>query len=262
MGRYVMAIDAGTTSIRTLIVDPEMSICASSSSFAPTYFPQPGWVEQEPEEIWSAVVSTMRRALFDAALSARDLVGLAVTNQRETVVVWERDTGTAVHRALVWQDGRTTGTCESLGREGASGWVQARSGLRLDPYFSASKIAWILDHVPGLRARAGRGEICAGTVDSWILWRLSGGRVHATDVTNASRTSLMDLTSLKWDDDLCELFEVPREVLANIEPSEHDFCETEHEVLGAPVLVAAMIGDQQAALLGQGCREVGQTKNT
>ena len=262
MGRYVLAIDSGTTSTRSVVVDPEGRICASAGYEITQHFPEPGWVEHDPEEIWRGVVSTMRSALDRAAIQVGDLAAIGITNQRETVVVWERRTGQPVYRALVWQDRRTTARCASLQRDGATSWVQARTGLRIDPYFSATKIAWILDHVAGLRRRAHRGEICVGTVDSWILWRLSGGRVHATDSTNASRTSLMDLREVSWDDELCQLFDVPREALASIERSEHDFGETNVDILGESVVVAGILGDQQAALLGQGCVRAGQTKNT
>lgn len=262
MGRYVLAIDSGTTSTRSVVVDPEGRMCASARSEITQYFPQPGWVEHDPEEIWLGVITTMRHALKSAGLGARDLAAVGITNQRETVVAWERRTGQPVHRALVWQDRRTSSTCASLQRDAASGWVHARTGLTLDPYFSATKIAWILDHVAGLRQRANKGEICVGTVDSWILWRLSGGRVHATDSTNASRTSLMDLRSVSWDDELLGLFDVPREVLPSIKRSEYSFAETDPDVLGEAVPIAGILGDQQAALLGQGCVREGQTKNT
>ncbi len=245
-----------------MVVTPEGRVLARASEEIPQYFPQPGWVEHDPEEIWLGVVATMRRALRSAGLRTRDLAAIGITNQRETVVVWERRTGEPVHRALVWQDRRTTDVCASLQRDGASGWVQARTGLHLDPYFSATKIAWVLDHVAGLRARAQSGEICVGTIDSWILWRLSGGRVHATDPTNASRTSLMDLRRVAWDDELCHLFDVPHEVLPTIEGSEAFFAETDVEVLGAAVPITGILGDQQAALLGQGCVCPGQTKST
>ena len=262
MTRFVLAVDAGTTSTRCLVVDDEGRVRASASRPITQYFPQPGWVEHDPEEIFHAVVATMRHALANAGLHARDVAAVGVATQRETVVAWERRSGRPVHRALVWQDRRTTDRCAELEREGAGPWVHERTGLRLDPYFSATKIAWLLDHVPGLRARATRGEICVGTVDSWILWRLSERRVHATDVTNASRTSLMDLRRATWDDELCQLFRVPREVLARIEPSQTDFVETDADVLGASVPVTGVLGDQQAALLGQGCVREGQAKNT
>ena len=262
MGRYVLAIDAGTTSVRSIVVDPEGRMCASAASDVAQYFPQPGWVEHDPDDIWRGVVETMRGALTRAGISARDVSGIGITNQRETVVAWERRSGTPVHRAIVWQDRRTTAACESLQRDGASAWVQERTGLRIDPYFSATKIAWLLDHVAGLRERAQRGEICVGTVDSWILWRLSGGRVHATDPTNASRTSLMGLASVAWDDELCRLFDVPREVLASIVPSQSDVAQIDADLLGESIVVAGVLGDQQAALLGQGCLRAGDTKNT
>ncbi len=262
MGHHVLAIDAGTTSTRSVVVDPEGHIVASASEQITQYFPQPGWVEHDPEEIWRTVVTTMRDALAIARVHAGDLAAIGITNQRETVVVWERRSGEPLYRALVWQDRRTSEKCASLQRDGASDLVRARTGLHLDPYFSATKIAWILDRVPGLRRRAQNGEICAGTVDAWILSRLSGARVHATDPTNASRTSLMDLRSVAWDEEMCRLFNVPREVLPSIERSESFFAETDVDVLGASVVIAGVLGDQQAALLGQGCVRAGQTKNT
>ncbi|NNN09336.1 MAG: glycerol kinase GlpK [Acidimicrobiaceae bacterium] len=262
MGRYVLAIDSGTTSTRSVVVDPDGRIVASASEQITQYFPQLGWVEHDPEEIWRGVLTTMRSALAHTSVRASDLVGLGITNQRETVVAWERATGRPVHRAIVWQDRRGADACATLQREGASTLVMARTGLHLDPYFSATKIAWILDHVAGLRQSAQRGEICVGTIDSWILWRLSGGRVHATDATNASRTSLMDLRRVAWDDELCRLFDVPREVLPSIERSESFFAETDADVLGGAVPITGILGDQQAALLGQGCVRVGQTKST
>lgn len=262
MGRYVLAIDSGTTSTRSVVVDPEGRIVASASAQITQHFPQPGWVEHDPEEIWRGVVTTMRAALTSAHVHVRDVAAIGITNQRETVVVWDRRTGEPVYRALVWQDRRTSETCASLRRDGASASVRARTGLHIDPYFSATKIAWILDRVTGLRQRARNGEICAGTVDAWILSRLSGDRVHATDVTNASRTSLMDLRSTAWDEEMCQLFNVPREVLPSIERSESFFAETTADVLGEAVVIAGVLGDQQAALLGQGCVHAGQAKNT
>ncbi len=262
MGRYVLAIDSGTTSTRSVVVDAEGRIVASASAQITQHFPQPGWVEHDPEEIWRGVVTTMRAALTSAHVHVRDVAAVGITNQRETVVVWDRRTGEPVYRALVWQDRRTSETCASLRRDGVSPSVRARTGLHIDPYFSATKIAWILDRVPGLRQRAHNGKICAGTVDAWILSRLSGDRVHSTDVTNASRTSLMDLRSAAWDEEMCLLFDVPREVLPSIERSESFFAETTVDVLGEAVVIAGVLGDQQAALLGQGCVLAGQAKNT
>ncbi len=262
MGRYVLAIDQGTTSTKVLIVDSGGIIRGSSIAEFLQVFPQPGWVEHDPQAIWHSVLDTMRSALAAANIGASELAAVGITNQRETVVLWDRRTGLPVYNALVWQDRRTTSACEQFHRDGASGWVQSRTGLRIDPYFSATKIAWLLDHVDGLRVRARRGEIAFGTVDSWLLWKLTGGRVHATDSTNASRTLLMDLKSAEWDGELCELFNVPGEILPQIECSESHFAETDAVLLGSSVPITGILGDQQAALLGQGCVSPGQTKNT
>ena len=261
MSRYVMAIDQGTSSTKAMILDDTGRIVAASSAALPQSFPQPGWVEHDPEGIWRGVLETTRAALALAHLDPTDLVAVGITNQRETTVVWDRRTGHALHPAIVWQDRRTASTCAALDN-GVSDWVRARTGLRIDPYFSATKIAWILDHVEGLRDRAQRGELAAGTVDSWLLWRLTGGRVHATDPTNASRTLLMDLATVAWDEELCDLFRVPSSMLGRIEQRGQIFAESDADVWGAPVALAAVLGDQQAALLAQGCVSPGQTKST
>ena len=262
MCRYVLAIDQGTTTTKVLVVDAGGEIRGSSIAEFPQVFPQPGWVEHDPQAIWHSVLDNMRFALSTANIGASELAAIGITNQRETVVLWDRRTGLPVYNALVWQDRRTTSACEQLQSDGASGWVQSRTGLRIDPYFSATKIAWLLDHVDGLRVRAQRGEIAFGTVDSWLLWKLTGGRVHATDSTNASRTLLMGLKSAEWDGELCDLFNVPRGILPRIERSESHFGETDAELLESSVPITAMLGDQQSALLGQGCVSPGQTKNT
>lgn len=261
VGRYVMAIDQGTTSTKVVVVDERGGIRGSASAAVRAYFPRPGWVEQDPEEIWTGVRDASREALARADVRSAELAGVGITNQRETVVVWDRRTGRALYPAIVWQDRRTASVCAALARD-AGAWVRTRTGLPIDPYFSATKVAWVLDHVEGLRDRARRGEIAAGTVDSWLLWRVTGGRVHATDATNASRTLLMDLSTVAWDDELCELFDVPVPMLARIETSEFPYAHSDPDVWGSPVLVAAMLGDQQAALLGQGCVSPGQTKST
>ncbi len=261
MSRYVMAIDQGTSSTKAMILDDAGRIVAISSAALPQSFPQPGWVEHDPEGIWRGVLETTRAALALAHLAPTDLFAVGITNQRETTVVWDRRTGHALHPAIVWQDRRTAATCAALDN-GVSDWVRARTGLRIDPYFSATKIAWILDHVEGLRERAQRGELAAGTVDSWLLWRLTGGRVHATDPTNASRTLLMNLATVAWDEELCDLFRVPSSMLGRIEQRGQIFAESDAEVWGVPVTLAAVLGDQQAALLAQGCVSPGQTKST
>jgi len=245
-----------------MVMDDQGVIRATASAEFEQLFPEPGWVEHDPMAIWSTVLDTAGAALTSAAITAKDLSALGLTNQRETVVLWERRTGRPVYNAIVWQDRRTTSRCEELERDGAGADVRSITGLMIDPYFSATKIAWILDHVDGLRARAQRGEICAGTIDSWLLWQLTGGREHATDSTNASRTSLMDLRGVAWSEELCRLFDVPLEVLPRIGRSESHFGHCESSWLGAEVLVGGILGDQQAAMLGQRCVTPGETKNT
>ncbi|MBW4029756.1 MAG: glycerol kinase GlpK [Acidobacteria bacterium] len=262
MGRYVMAIDQGTSSTKAMIVDEDGRIVTTTSSEVTQSFPRPGWVEHDPEEIWRGVLETTRRALSFARVDASQLAAVGITNQRETTVVWERDTGRALYPAIVWQDRRTASTCAALQGDGVGDWVRARTGLRIDPYFSATKVAWILDHVDGLRARAARGEVAAGTIDSWLLWKLTGGRVHATDPTNASRTLLMDLTRVAWDEELCDLFTVPTAVLGRIATGDAPLAESDADVWGSPVPITSMLGDQQAALLAHRCVSPGQTKNT
>ena len=261
MNGYVMAIDQGTSSTKAMIIDEGGRLVASSHATFAQSFPRPGWVEHDPEEIWRSVVETTRAAMASAGLSAAQLAAVGITNQRETTVVWDRKTGRALHPAIVWQDRRTASTCAAL-EEGASDWVHARTGLRVDPYFSATKIAWILDHVEGLRPRAERGELAAGTIDSWLLWRMTEGRVHATDPTNASRTMLMDISTLRWDEELCDLFAVPSSMLGRIERGAEVLAHSDAQVWGSPVPVAALLGDQQAALLAQRCVAPGQTKST
>ncbi|HEY5303401.1 MAG TPA: glycerol kinase GlpK [Acidimicrobiales bacterium] len=262
MSQHVLAIDQGTSSTKVIVVDPEGRIQGSSSAEFPQNFPQPGWVEHDPELIWSSVLSATSAALRDARISVADLATVGITNQRETVVVWERRTGLPIYNAIVWQDRRTASMCDAIRSENHDSWVQARSGVRIDPYFSATKIAWILDHVDGARSQAQHGDLASGTIDSWLLWKLTGGRVHATDATNASRTLLMGLSDVAWDDELCGLFHVPRELLPRIERSQCAYGESDSSFLGTPVPIHALLGDQQAALFAQGCVAPGQTKNT
>ncbi|MFO0893536.1 MAG: glycerol kinase GlpK [Phycisphaerales bacterium] len=263
-GTHVLALDQGTSSSRSVVVDGHGRIVASSQREFRQHFPRPGWVEHDADEIWETQLATAREALTQAGLSARDLAGVGITNQRETVLLWERATGRPVAHAVVWQDRRTSEAMDALRRDGHEEQVGARTGLRLDPYFSASKLAWLLDNVQGARARAARGELAAGTIDSWLLWKLTGGGMHATDVTNASRTLLMDLRRGAWDEEMLRLFRVPREVLPEVRPSAGGaaFGETEAGLLGGAVPVAAILGDQQAALFGQGCVTPGMAKST
>ena len=262
MGSYVLAIDQGTTSSRAIVFDAAMKISGSGQQEFQQHFPRSGWVEHEPEDIWRTVLETCRIALAKAGILARDLAGVGITNQRETVVVWDRLTGQAIHRAIVWQDRRTAETCQELKNGGHELEVSRKTGLLLDPYFSATKISWILDAVPGARARAERGELAFGTVDSFLLWRLTSGKTHATDATNASRTLLMDIHRGVWDHELLALFGVPKAMLPEIRDSATEFGMTEPSVLGAAVPIRGMAGDQQAATVGQACFKPGMMKST
>jgi len=206
---FVLAIDQGTTSSRAMVFRADISIAASAQAEFPQHFPASGWVEHEPEDIWSSAIATCREALKQANVTAKDIAAIGITNQRETTIVWDRATGSAVHRAIVWQDRRTADICARLKSEGHEPAISAKTGLIIDPYFSGTKVAWILDHVPGARARAERGELLFGTVDCYLLWRLTGGKVHATDATNASRTLLFDIHSGAWDDELLKILRVP-----------------------------------------------------
>ena len=259
---YILALDQGTTSSRALVFDEGGAVVAQSQQEIGQHFPRPGWVEHDPAEIWATQRDTARAALAQAGVEAADLAAVGVTNQRETVVVWDRATGEPISRAIVWQDRRTADACARLAEAGHADAVRRRTGLVLDPYFSGTKLAWILDHVDGARQRAEAGELAFGTVDSWLLWNLTGGRVHATDVTNASRTMLFDLRALDWSDEMLDLLGVPRAVLPEIRPSAGLFGETDPDVLGAAVPITGIAGDQHAALFGQRCTEPGQAKNT
>ena len=259
---HVLAIDQGTTSTRAILFDSRGHPVATAQQELTQHYPQLGWVEHDADEIWQAVVETMRGAIARSGVAIERVASIGVTNQRETTVVWDRATGEPIHRAIVWQDRRTSDTCARLKADGAEALVQARTGLLLDPYFSATKIAWMIDAVPGARDRAGRGELAFGTIDSFLLWRLTGGSVHATDVTNASRTSLFDIRVGAWDHELCRLFAVPIELLPDVRDNSGLFGATTPDLLGQSIPIAGMAGDQQAALVGQGCFEPGMAKAT
>ena len=263
MTRCICAIDQGTTGTTVLIIDETLRVLARVNKEFPQIFPRPGWVEHDPEAIWRATRDTIAEAQRQSGIAPEAIEAIGITNQRETTLLWERDSGRPVHHAIVWQDRRTRGKIRQLREEGHEPRVSARTGLLLDPYFSATKIAWILDHVEGSRRRAERGELAFGTIDSFLLWRLSGERVHKSDVSNASRTLLMDLSSCQWDQEMLELFEVPREVLPEICGNS----ELLGEVHGVPGLrdgtpICGMAGDQQAALFGQACFRAGEAKCT
>ena len=261
-GKFLLAIDQGTSSSRTVIYDHDARMVASAQQEFPQIYPQPGWVEHDPEAIWDSVISVTRDALQKAGAVARDIAAIGITNQRETTLVWDRDTGECVYNAIVWQDRRTAEYCQALKDQGNEDAVSRKTGLRLDPYFSGTKIAWILDNVPGVRERAEAGKLAFGTVDSFLLWRLTDGRVHATDATNASRTLLFNIHTQAWDDDLLAMFSIPRAVLPEVRDCASDFGTAVDDCVGGEVPVCGMAGDQQAALIGQAGFEPGMTKST
>ena len=265
MTTHLLALDQGTSSSRAIVFRADGTPVAQAQREIHQHFPQPGWVEHDPEELWTSQLDTAREALAKAGLSARDIAAIGITNQRETTLIWERATGRPIARALVWQDRRTEPLCASLRERGLTDLVRDSTGLVIDPYFSATKIAWLLDHVPGARARAERGELAFGTVDSWLLWRLTGGPdrgVHATDVSNASRTMLFDIHHGRWSEALLAALDIPRALLPAVQPSASDFGHTDESLFGAPIRIAGMAGDQQAALVGQAGFAAGVAKNT
>ncbi|HZU76597.1 MAG TPA: glycerol kinase, partial [Dehalococcoidia bacterium] len=261
-GRYVLALDQGTTSSRALVVDARGSALATAARPLTQIFPQPGWVEHDPEEIWRTQLEAAREALHRAGIRANELAAIGITNQRETTIIWDRGTGRPIANAIVWQCRRTAEACDALLQAGHQKLIQRRTGLVVDAYFSGTKIAWLLDHVPGARAQAEAGTLAFGTVESWLIWRLTDGVVHATDRTNASRTLLYNLAEDRWDPELCELLGVPASLLPEVRPSVGEFGTASAEKLGAPVPIAGVAGDQQAALFGQACWSPGMTKNT
>jgi glycerol kinase len=262
--RAVLAIDQGTTGTTCLVLDEQCRVISRGYSEFTQFYPQPGWVEHDATEIWDVTQRVAREAVAAARErhAALELTGAGITNQRETLVVWDRETGEPVHRAIVWQDRRTAERCRELRDEGREAAVRERTGLVLDPYFSGTKIEWLLRHVQGLRHRAERGELAMGTVDSWLVWKLTDGAAHVTDPTNASRTLLYNIADLDWDTDLLELFDVPRSLLPEVRRSAEIYGETTAAALGLTIPVAGMAGDQQAALFGQGCVSPGLAKNT
>lgn len=259
---FVMAIDQGTTSSRAILFRSDISIAASAQQEFPQHFPASGWVEHEPEDIWATTIATCRAAMDKAGATAADIAAIGITNQRETVVVWDAVSGQAIHRAIVWQDRRTAEFCTRLKAEGLEPMVTAKTGLIIDPYFSGTKVAWLLDNVPGARARAERGELKFGTVDCYLLWRLTGGEVHATDATNASRTLLFNIHDGAWDDELLKLLGVPRSMLPEVKDSSAHFGDSVPELFGGSITIRGIAGDQQAATIGQACFTPGMIKST
>jgi glycerol kinase len=262
MTSYVLAIDQGTTSTRTILFRADMSIAAVSQEEFPQHFPADGEVEHDPEDLWTTTVGTCRSAMRSAGASAKDIVAIGITNQRETTLLWDRATGRGLHRAIVWQDRRTADHCAKLRTAGHEPLFAARTGLLLDPYFSGTKLAWLLNHAPGIAEKTARGELAFGTVDSFLLWRLSGGKVHATDATNASRTLLFDIHEGRWDDELLKLLGVPKTVLPQVLDSSAAFGVTDPELFGGEIPIYGIAGDQQAAMVGQACFAPGMLKAT
>ena len=259
---FVLALDQGTTSSRAIVFDPAGNIRAVAQREFRQIFPRAGWVEHDPQEIWESQHAAATDVLQKARLSANDVAAIGITNQRETAIVWDRRTGQPIHNAIVWQDRRTSGFCDQLKREGHQPLVQRKTGLVIDAYFSGSKVRWLLDNVPGARDRAQRGELAFGTVDSWLLWKLTGGAVHVTDVSNASRTMLYNIHARQWDDELLNLLRVPRAMLPQVRSSSEVYGQTAAGVFARPLPIAGIAGDQQAALFGQTCFSRGLAKNT
>ncbi|MFN8759741.1 MAG: glycerol kinase GlpK [Tagaea sp.] len=262
MTPYLLALDQGTTSTRAILFDLEGAIVATAQVELKQYFPQPGWVEHDPEEIWRAALSVVRRALEIARAQSGQIVALGITNQRETTVIWDRKTGAPIHKAIVWQDRRTADWCRKMKAKIGDAELGKRTGLLFDAYFSGSKIVWLLDNVKGARAAARKGELAFGTIDTFLLWRLTGGKVHATDATNASRTMLFDIGKQKWDAGLLKAFDVPASLLPEVRDSAADYGATESALFGGPIPIRGIAGDQQAATVGQACFKPGTIKAT
>jgi glycerol kinase len=261
-GKYLLAIDQGTSSSRAVLYDDQAAVVASEQQEFEQHYPRPGWVEHDPAAIWRSVVDVTGGVLAKTGTAAADVLAIGVTNQRETTVIWDRDTGEPVYNAIVWQDRRTADYCRERKRDGIEPTVAGKTGLRLDPYFSGTKIAWILDNVEGVRARAEAGKLAFGTIDTFLLWRLTGGHVHATDATNASRTLLYNIHAQEWDEELLRMFGIPRELLPEVLDCAADYGVATDECLGGEVPICGVAGDQQAALIGQAGFETGMTKST
>jgi len=262
MSRYILAIDQGTTSSRAILFDKDYAVKAVSQQEFTQHFPHSGWVEHDAEEIWESVLSTCREAMEKAGAAAADIAAIGITNQRETVVIWDRETGVPIHRAIVWQDRRTADYCASLKSDGHEAEFTAKTGLLIDPYFSGAKVPWLLDHVDGARERAERGELAFGTIDTFLIWRLTGGQVHATDATNASRTLLYDIHRGDWDDGLLDILRVPRRILPEVLDSAAEFGHADPGLFGGAIAIRGVAGDQQAATVGQACFQPGMFKST
>lgn len=260
--RYLLALDQGTTSSRSLIIDEKGHVSALSQREFKQHFPSSGWVEHDAEEIWSSQFAVANEAMAKANLTPKNIQGIGITNQRETTIIWDRKTSKPIARAIVWQDRRTTNLCEKLKKEGLEQLFMQKTGLRLDPYFSGTKISWLLDHIPGARKRAENGELAFGTVDTWLLWKLTNGKVHATDATNASRTLVFNIHTLQWDDELLKILNIPKALLPQVRSSSEVYGQTASTLFSYPIPIAGIAGDQQAALFGQACFDAGTAKGT
>ncbi|AZV76448.1 glycerol kinase [Parasedimentitalea marina] len=259
---YILAIDQGTTSTRAILFDDQMQVAGSAQQEFPQHFPQAGWVEHDPEDLWTTTIETCRRVMADLDVTAGEIAGIGITNQRETTVVWDRKTGKAIHNAIVWQDRRTTPICEALREAGHEALISHQTGLLLDPYFSGTKLSWILDQVPGSREQAGNGDLLVGTVDSFLIWRLTGGASHVTDATNAARTLMYDIRNGAWSAEICDVLNVPMAMLPEVKDSAADFGVIQADILGGEIPVLGVAGDQQAATIGQACFRPGMMKST
>ena len=262
MDKYIMALDLGTTSCRCIIFDKNGRICSAAQKEFTQYFPQPGWVEHDAEEIWATQTGLMYEAMSKIDITINEIAGIGITNQRETTVLWDKETGRPIHKAIVWQCRRTAGYCDELKNLGMAEFFRSKTGLVLDAYFSATKLRWLLDNVSDARERAEKGKLLFGTVDSWIIWKLTGGKVHVTDYSNASRTMLFNIQTLKWDEEILRVLKIPQQILPEVKPSSHVYGYTDSKLFGREVPIAGAGGDQQCALFGQTCFECGEVKNT
>lgn len=262
MSKYILALDQGTTSSRAILFNKEGKVVNQFNKEFRQIFPQPGWVEHDPEEIWQSQLEVAQKVIKESGIVVSDIAAIGITNQRETTVVWDKNTGKPVYNAIVWQCRRTAETCQRLKKEGWDQKIRRTTGLVLDAYFSGTKLKWILKHVPGVREKADRGELLFGTIDTWLIWKLTGGKVHATDYSNASRTMMYDIHNLKWDEEILERFYVPQDMLPEVRPSSGDFGVTEPHLFGGEIPITGVAGDQQSALFGQCCFTPGMTKNT
>ena len=260
--KYILALDQGTSSSRAIVFDHDGNICSTAQMEFPQYFPRPGWVEHDPMEIWSSEAAVIAESISKIGIGGKDIAAIGITNQRETTIVWDAETGLPVHKAIVWQDRRTSPFCDSLKEQGLVDTIREKTGLIIDAYFSGTKIKWILDHVPGARERARSGKLRFGTVDSWLVWQLTRGAVHVTDVSNASRTMLFNINTLEWDQELLDLFDIPLSMMPSVRSSSEVYGHTKTTIFAHEVPIAGIAGDQQAALFGQMCTVPGSVKNT